>query len=139
MARDLQPCGTTAAYQRHRRRREDPCDDCKRAWREAKAAKVEDRRGAAVVAARDARPPAGEQFDQVAILEEVLSTLRGQLREAPPQSVAAIAKQVRDTTSELAQLKSKVGAPVAGMGGGVDDIAARRAEREARRRAASSG
>ena len=30
----LSPCGTWGAYQRHRNRREDACDDCKRAARE---------------------------------------------------------------------------------------------------------
>lgn len=33
MTRELQPCGTPAAYQRHLRRREDPCDACKAANR----------------------------------------------------------------------------------------------------------
>jgi hypothetical protein len=28
----LQPCGTTAAYARHRRRREAPCQHCRTAW-----------------------------------------------------------------------------------------------------------
>ncbi|WP_395109829.1 hypothetical protein [Actinomadura sp. SCN-SB] len=31
MARDLKPCGTTAAYQRHLRRGETPCDACREA------------------------------------------------------------------------------------------------------------
>lgn len=28
---ELKPCGTTAAYQRHRKRKETACDDCKAA------------------------------------------------------------------------------------------------------------
>lgn len=39
---ELKPCGTTAAYQRHRKRKETACDECKaavaaynRAYREA--------------------------------------------------------------------------------------------------------
>ena len=32
------PCGTVAAWSRHRRRREEPCDPCKAAWRIADAA-----------------------------------------------------------------------------------------------------
>ena len=31
MARDLKPCGTTAAYQRHLRHGETPCDACREA------------------------------------------------------------------------------------------------------------
>jgi len=38
MARELQPCGTPAAYQRHVRRGEQPCDACREAnrtyWRQ---------------------------------------------------------------------------------------------------------
>lgn len=32
MPRELQPCGTPAAYQRHMRKAEVPCDDCAVAW-----------------------------------------------------------------------------------------------------------
>lgn len=32
--RKVAPCGTWGAYQRHRSRREDACDDCKRAARD---------------------------------------------------------------------------------------------------------
>lgn len=30
--RATEPCGTPAAYRRHKRRGEDPCDPCKAAW-----------------------------------------------------------------------------------------------------------
>lgn len=33
-----QPCGTSAAYQRHKRNREEACEPCKQAQREAMAA-----------------------------------------------------------------------------------------------------
>jgi hypothetical protein len=33
MARELKPCGTIAAYQRHRRHGEDPCEPCREANR----------------------------------------------------------------------------------------------------------
>ena len=36
MPRQLQPCGTTAAYRRHIRAREEPCGPCKAANRDAK-------------------------------------------------------------------------------------------------------
>lgn len=134
MARKAQPCGTTAAYQRHRRNGEDPCEDCLRAWREAKAERTRERRAEDVEAAQAAMPPAGV-VDRDDVLHEVLRTLRGQLAEAPPQSVASIAKQIRDTLDALGA-KSETAQVT---GGGVDDIAARRAEREARRRSAAQG
>lgn len=34
MSTALKPCGTTAAYQRHLRRKEVPCAECRRANRE---------------------------------------------------------------------------------------------------------
>ncbi|UEJ84000.1 hypothetical protein Bra3105_06720 [Brachybacterium halotolerans subsp. kimchii] len=107
--------------------------------REEKNERTAGKREAAAQAAQDARP-VPKDFDQLSVLEEVLSNLRGQLAAAPPQSVAGIAKQIRDTASEIAQLTGS-STPMAqqSMGGGVDDIAARRAEREARRRAATEG
>lgn len=39
--RELQPCGTEAAYQRHRRAGEPPCDPCREAQNRANAARRE--------------------------------------------------------------------------------------------------
>lgn len=35
MARELRPCGTVAAYVRHLRHGEEPCDDCRKANNDA--------------------------------------------------------------------------------------------------------
>ena len=137
MARKLQPCGTVAAARRHQRNPDKygpMCDECAQAIRDEKNGRVDERRHEDVAAARAAQPGPGA-VDRDDVLLEVLRTLRGQLAEAPPQSVASIAKQIRDTLDALG-VKSE---PAQQMGGGVDDIAARRAEREARRRAASQG
>lgn len=40
MARELQPCGTPAAWQRHRYRKEEPCQPCKEAMRSFYAARM---------------------------------------------------------------------------------------------------
>jgi hypothetical protein len=32
MSRVLQPCGTVAAYMRHRRKGQKPCKKCQKAW-----------------------------------------------------------------------------------------------------------
>lgn len=34
MARVLKPCGTPAAFARHKRHREEPCEACRAAWNE---------------------------------------------------------------------------------------------------------
>ena len=138
MAREVQPCGTVAAARRHQRNPEkygEMCDECAQAIRDEKNGRVDERRAGDVVAAREAMPEPSVSVDRDDVLHEVLRTLRGQLAEAPPQSVAGIAKQIRDTldamgaTAEAGSVK----------GGGVDDIAARRAAREERRRSASQG
>lgn len=100
MARELKPCGTPAAYRRHLRAKEAACEQCKRAWRDQKNDRKNAQRVADAAAAREATPPV-EEVDRREILLEVLASLRGQLREAPPQSVASIAKQIRDTVDAL--------------------------------------
>lgn len=130
-----QPHGTIAAAKRHRRASEDPCPECLQAERDEKNGRVDARRAAATEAAQEAMPEPSESVDRDDVLHEVLRTLRGQLREAPPQSVAGIAKQIRDTLDALGAQAENVSAKA----GDVDDIAARRAEREARRSAAAKG
>lgn len=138
MARELQPCGTIAAARRHQRNPEKYgplCDECAQAIRDEKNGRVDARRSGDVQAAREAMPEPSAEVDRDGVLHEVLRTLRGQLAAAPPQSVAGIAKQIRDTLDAM----GAQGESVAEKGGGVDDIAARRAEREARRRATAQG
>ena len=137
MAQDLQPCGTIAAARRHQRNPErfgPLCEACAQAIRDEKNGRVDARRAEDVAAAREAMPPPSAEVSRDAVLHEVLRTLRGQLAEAPPQSVASIAKQIRDTLDAMGDVAGE-----SVSGGGVDDIAARRAERAARRRSAASG
>lgn len=137
MAQDLQPCGTIAAARRHQRNPErfgPLCEACTQAIRDEKNGRVDARRAEDAAAAREAMPPPSAEVSRDAVLHEVLRTLRGQLAEAPPQSVASIAKQIRDTLDAMGDVAGE-----SVSGGGVDDIAARRAERAARRRSAASG
>ena len=138
MAVELQPCGTIAAARRHQRNPEKfgpLCDACRQAIRDEKNLRKDVDRASAAQAARAAMPEPSEGVDRDAVLHEVLRTLRGQLAEAPPQSVASIAKQIRDTLDALGAQSESAGAGT----GGLNDIEARRAEREARRSAASQG
>lgn len=45
--RAMRPCGTLAAYQRHKRRRERPCEDCRRVSSELKARQYQERKARA--------------------------------------------------------------------------------------------
>lgn len=138
MVRELQPCGTVAAARRHQR---DPgkygpmCAECQQAIRDEKNGRKDASREAAAADAREAMPDADGPVDRDDVLHEVLRTLRGQLAAAPPQSVASIAKQIRDTLDAM----GAKGESVSAGAGGLNDIEARRAEREARRSAAAQG
>ena len=104
MADKLQPCGTIAAARRHQRNSEKfgpLCDACRQAIRDEKNQRKDAERAEAASAARVAMPGPSEDVDRDAVLHEVLRTLRGQLAEAPPQSVASIAKQIRDTLDAM--------------------------------------
>lgn len=135
VARELKPCGTVAAARRHQRAGEELDEACAQAIRDEKNGRVDARRAEDAAAAREAMPPASAEVSRDEVLHEVLRTLRGQLAEAPPQSVASIAKQIRDTLDAMGAASESVSVKA----GGVDDIAARRAERAARRRSAASG
>lgn len=135
MAQGLKPCGTVAAARRHQRAGEELCEPCAQAVRDEKNGRVDARRSGDVQAARVAMPEPSVSVDRDDVLHEVLRTLRGQLAEAPPQSVAGIAKQIRDTLDAMGAASESVSVKA----GGVDDIAARRAARQARRGAAAQG
>ena len=125
MMRALKPCGTYAAYRRHLRNKETPCDECRQAAREQKNSRKAAERQEAAVRAVEATPPVEEEVDRRAILLEVLASLRGQLREAPPQSAGSIAKQIRDTLDALGEGAGEETVKVNPL----DEIAKRRAER----------
>ena len=104
MTSGLQPCGTIAAARRHQRNPErfgPLCEACAQAIRDEKNGRVDARRAEDAAAAREAMPPPSAGVSRDEVLHEVLRTLRGQLAEAPPQSVASIAKQIRDTLDAM--------------------------------------
>lgn len=138
MGKEVQPCGTVAAARRHQRNPEKwgpMCAECQQAIRDEKNGRKDASREAAATEAREAMPEADSPVDRDDVLHEVLRTLRGQLAAAPPQSVASIAKQIRDTLDAM----GAKGESVSAGAGGLNDIEARRAEREARRSAAAQG
>lgn len=120
MARELKPCGTVAAARRHQRAGEELDEACAQAIRDEKNGRVDARRAEDAAAAREAMPPPSAEVSRDAVLHEVLRTLRGQLAEAPPQSVASIAKQIRDTLDAMGAQSEDVGAKA---DGGLSDIA----------------
>lgn len=120
------PCGTTAAAKRHRRRGEPLDEACLQAERDEANGRNNRKRAESVERVKASMPT--NSPDRAEVLDEVLQVLRAQLLEAPPQSVAAIAKQVRETAAEIAELNGA--SPAMRTAGGLSDIA--RAYREKR-------
>lgn len=133
-------CGTFTAYKRHKRNHEPVDEACAAAAREQKNARRESERQEAAERARGAAEAVPDRSPLLIVLEEIQKILRAQMLEAPPQSVAAIARELRNVSAEIASLDGE-SRPTASTqsGGGVDDLAHRRAERQKSRGAAASG
>lgn len=148
MGRSLQPCGTHAAYVRHRRSGED-CEVCRAAESERRAkARAEKRRAAASVsqsedfvgasvgveqkfhADQDAvvlQVPSG--FDPVESAKWRLAKIRGAMLLSTPRDMASL---VKAEAEEVARLNELVGGAVEKKVSALDELAKRRAERIAR-------
>lgn len=131
MPRELKPCGTLAAYRRHRRHGEQACDACLTAVAADKAERKADgrKREAAVVRLAVAAQPviqADEEIDDLADARQNLRLIRAAMDEATPSSMAALSKR-RD---ELVDRIKKLEARTKNEGGGLlDQLSARRAAR----------
>jgi hypothetical protein len=121
MPRTLSPCGTEAAYRRHLRHGEEPCDDCKRASALARGRrkgeekappeqpKVIDMVSREVILAR-----AGDDDgvldlsseDMRRELSALFLILKGSLKNAMPREVASIAREMRNTLEMLQGLST---------------------------------
>lgn len=112
----LKPCGTEAAYRRHLRAGEDPCDECREAHRSvnaigrkaaAEADALERRSRLMVVGAdlpevRDAKTTAlaAELPDMDTELAWMYDVLKQSLADAPPQNRPGIVREMRDVLRE---------------------------------------
>lgn len=132
MAREPLPCGTEAAYQRHRRAEESPCEPCVIAHRELKATKDRERRaadGEAVREAIDAAPsfeeidPLAEALDNLRIVRAVLTS-----EATPANTIAALTKRRDDLVDRIQRLRAAQ-APVEVSR--IDELTSRRRERRA--------
>lgn len=110
MKRPLKPCGTVAAWKRHQRAGEPPCETCKAAHREDMA---ERRRLARGGARRAELPPlevspfCGDPGDREATLQWVRALLRSVLPfmlSFDPPRVAAVSAEFRAVLAELDEL-----------------------------------
>ena len=128
MTRNLRPCGTTAAYRRHLRNGEQPCEACRSANAAARRdQKLESRSEAAEVVqlAIVAAPPAPDATDELERLRWNLRILEATMEAGVPTGMAALSKQHADLVARIVKLESAA-APKESK---LDELARRRAER----------
>lgn len=149
MARDERaaPCGTEAAYNRHRRHGEPPCQDCKRAAAQARArrrgkdAKDDVAMGEHLADAPQSLPSgdALAEMDFKAELSKLYGVLGVALTKAAPRETASIVKEMRGVIHDL---KAEMNAQPKGPGLKEQLAQAKReraAKEEARRRERLAG
>lgn len=127
MARELKPCGTFAAYQRHLRRKEPACDPCAQAGRDQKNARVDAGRAesASLVALALAAEPAPDVLDELDEARENLRAVKAAMSEAPANAVAALSKRREELVRRIVVL-SKANEPELSV---FDQLRQRREER----------
>src|SRR5690625_2909950 len=111
MGRALQPCGTWAAYKRHKRKNEDPCDECRQASREQRQGQRRLERENAPAPSLTVVPTVGDVVedpvletlevarDNLAIVE---ATLRAPL--TPGGSIANLTKRREELVDRIRKL-----------------------------------
>ena len=127
MPRVLQPCGTPAAYRRHRRRGEAVDDACARAARNQKNERVSSKRdatAAVVQLAIAAAPPVSEDIDPLAEARESLRMVKAAMEAGAP-GTAALSKQHMELVSQIARLEAASKPRESKL----DELARRRADR----------
>lgn len=100
MPRPPAPCGTFAAYRRHKRKGEPVDDACQQACNDEQAERRAKKRDASRVQV-DAAAPA-EVLDELRAMYRVL---KQHMLEAPPQSIAAIVRQADATLTRIKELE----------------------------------
>lgn len=133
MPRELQPCGTPAAYRRHLRKKETPCEACRVAHAIAKVEREDAARAVAALAAvpeiteadeSDVEPPSDEEYDPLSDAKENLRIVKKALDDAHPRQVAALSKRRQELVALIAELGGKKERSVADE---LADLRARRA------------
>lgn len=131
MTRELQPCGTAAAYRRHLRNHEKPCLPCARAHAKAKDERARLRRAGEVPVQLAVVPDVtGADVGDIDPLRDALENLemvKRALQDAVPREVAALSKRWQELVALAVELGGKKEVSLA------DQLAAARREREARR------
>lgn len=135
MVRELKPCGTFAAYQRHVKAKEEPCEPCRAAARDQKNSRMDGKRRASGESRLSLVPAVVPD-----VLPDPLETARDSLLlvEAALRSSETSASSVASLTrrrEELVSLILSLSKPAVEEVSTIDKFAARRAERIAKAQA----
>ena len=133
---EAKPHGTMAAYRRHRRHGETPCDPCKQAAREVRHTqyvKDKQREEEKIIEAAKTVP---DEDDPATILRESLRLLRGHEQVATAKEAPAVARAIRETLDALKTLEEPAVVEKVSV---LDEIAQRRNERAKNRGQTATG
>lgn len=111
MARELKPCGTSAAYRRHLRNDEPACELCLAAVAAQKMDRLDgDREARKLSVLADVVPlnfpPSddSDEFDPLADAKENLRLVKVALDDAVPREVSALSKRRQELVALIAEL-----------------------------------
>lgn len=115
MARPVQPCPSWAAYKRHLRNKEEPCDGCREAARDQRAKQLdgdrEVRKLSVLAPVADLPNPAttdtADVFDPLTDAKENLRLVKAALDDAVPREVAALSKRRQELVALITELGGK--------------------------------
>ena len=108
VARELKPCGTPAAYRRHLRNDEEPCEACLTAVREDVSHARQERRTASSMAVLDAvvSAPPVDYVDPLEDARENLRIVKAAMQDAPHNTIAQLSKRRQELVDYIKELSS---------------------------------
>lgn len=113
MARELKPCGTFAAYARHKKNGEDPCGPCMQAMRDQKNVRAEGKRREAGVSRLASVPDVVEPVvpDRLSVARDNLAIVEATLRGegTPGGSIAGLTRRREELVDLILDLTSSEG------------------------------
>nr|WP_211579473.1 hypothetical protein [Mobiluncus mulieris] len=105
IVRELKPCGTPAAYRRHKRHHEPPCEACREAVAKYKRGRRQVRKrleAAPVVLAVAEAAPLPDEIDAVSDARENLRIVTAAMAAAPPQALAGLSRRRQELVDFIA-------------------------------------
>ncbi|MSS84978.1 hypothetical protein FYJ24_09420 [Actinomycetaceae bacterium WB03_NA08] len=105
MPRKPSPCGTEAAYKRHLRHKEEPCDACREAHRNLQRSKRANKKPPIANVVPLPAPQKGvSRLDALEFQRDLLTESMRVAAVAEPKSVAGISRELRAVWAEIEEL-----------------------------------